>query len=172
MRYNLGLSFNETTSQKLTQYGVEVCSAGNSSYLLGERSLPHVSILQFDSEIEPNEIKNVFSSLSRKCALDLGGLTYLPSPGLHKDVWVEITIFRSAELAELQNGAIAALPNAKPLNGTGRMFRPHITVAHFSDAPRNLPALPSGILRGSLKSELVLGISDEQFQMTDIAVRF
>jgi 2'-5' RNA ligase len=168
MHYSLSLCFDEEFASQLTAYSASMPSDVESSYSLSPKSLPHVTILQFDSEAPLGEEIERFEPIDHGLRLNFGGLTYVPNPG-GADVWVEITVFRSTVLAALQANALSMNAQRDIHNAVAEGYRPHVTVAHYVSTPTQLPCLSAHILRASnIWSRLALGRSDEHFQVVEL----
>jgi hypothetical protein len=158
-------------SASLTAYSQYLSQASASRFVLGTGSVPHATMLQFESRITPTDVVSHFKQLelSDEYKVTLAGLALLPTDS--GDLWCEIAILKSAELLRLQQRLVEAFSEAiaKVTNGIGDAFRPHFTVGLFAyqlGQVWQVPDLPPQLLRrASLPCRLALGESGENFQL-------
>lgn len=159
------LLFPSDVTAELVQYSAEF---GDSTVLLNNgQACPHATVAQFDcTDSEVEQIWQDVLSLQQYGGFDcsFGGLCLLPA--LSGECWVEIPVLGGKDLGQLQEDVLR-LPtlNGKAFyNGTGRMFRPHVTVARFEQGfPFRPVPLPAQLLRRTTAASIALGPTGENF---------
>lgn len=130
MKVNFALLLNEELSMECTRFSKELSEKHPSKFILGGKSLAHISILQ--THCDEAELDKLWYEASevidKKYELSLAGLNFLPSSS--GDTWVEIQVLKNAAVLKLQQSLLAleVMKNRKIFNGVGDDFRPHITV--------------------------------------------
>jgi len=161
MIYAFALTFDSTVSRALISYS-EFFAAKSQVLLDTNLAIPHATLVQFD--VESPEVEELWSELNRSGAsatfdCSLAGLCLLPAPS--GECWVEIPVLGGRDLADLQL-EVLNLPSMRGrtiYNGTGRNFRPHVTLALYEsigDVPSTID-LPADLLRLSAETKISLG---------------
>lgn len=172
--YNVCLLPPAEYGEELTRYSMHFAECEQSRFILGSRSIPHVTVAQFSTSADQNEVGRLGEELwsSAPVHLTAAGLVLLPSDG--RDVWCEIAILKSSELNETQSRVLSVFASMveRVLSGTGDMYRPHFTVALLNAAPARtyrLPSLSFALMRASgIPCRLALGRSGEHYQVTEL----
>jgi len=168
--YNFGLLFEHDHNDAFTNYSADLNKILSSDFQLGDRSLPHLTVLQFEAEREtlPSLWDNIKSIGGSPVPLGLAGLTFLPSKEGH--LWIEIAVLKSKRLQELQDVVVSRVAGAKIHSGTNDSFRPHITLARALNT-RNLQGIvinESVVRRKDVVGQISLGLSGENYQYEEV----
>lgn len=167
--FNFGLIFEADFSSDLVAASQSFQKAQKLVYSLGERSLPHVTILQFPAEV--SDASRIWNSLEpvreQKIFLDFHGLAF--------DRWrdwdgIWLRLKNCPEIRDAQKSAIRILGDRAYVNALGDLYEPHATLAAWPISPR-LPAfeIPHKILdRKKIRAFYSLGISGPQFQFESV----
>lgn len=163
--YNIALLPEKKWSDLISEYSRTVHSKHPAIYVHGESSLPHITLLQFQTTEPINAIWESIESLKRALEVRLGGLSF--SRFLDLDcLWLKV--HKSKNLGELQNQAIACLRKfqLKFINQVGDDFEPHCTIAawnrrHYSP---EVPLQDQFMSPFYVNCTLSLGLSGANFQ--------
>src|SRR5690242_826686 len=120
--YNFGLLFDYDDNDAFINYSKDLNRTLPSDFRLGDRSLPHLTVLQFEAEqyMLPSLWDNIRSIGDSPLPLSLAGLTFLPSKEGH--LWIEIAVLKSERLQELQDIVVSCVAGAKIHSGTNDSF--------------------------------------------------
>lgn len=170
MKVSFVLLLEEETSSQCVNLSKEISSRYDSLVILGQKSLPHVTILQ--TECEEGELTDIWNTAKKvmlnQYKLNFTGLTLLPSSS--GNTWLEIPVLKSDAILMLQKELLSLeiLKNRKIYNGTEDNFRPHVTVGLINKGSviQSLP-LPQNPLRNkNVISYPSLGLVGENFIFT------
>lgn len=162
---SFALIFDAEVSQQLTEYSAAIARAGvKNECELGEGTLPHMTILQFeaDGEEDLEMIWQEATSCKAVVELTFAGICLLPGDD---NIWLEIPVLKSAAVTEFQRNLLAlpAIRDRQILNGTGDSFRPHVTVGLTSELDA-LPPVGREVLRArDVRARLGLGWSGPNY---------
>lgn len=163
---NFGLLFDEEHNRVFTEYSRSMTSDLKTDFTLGDKSLPHLTVLQYESE--ERDLMPMWDQLSvlltKPLLLDLAGLTLLPSKDGH--VWVEISVLKKENLALLQARALSIIGDRKVHSGVRDSYRPHITIARVLDCCKFPPVYLDDLVirRRNVVGRLSLGLSGPNYQ--------
>lgn len=140
-------------------------------YLLGPESAPHITICQFygESAVLPSLIR-ALATLEKSPPVRFTGLGF--SKDKTPNMWgASLTIARTPELMKLHLGVVDVLnqQGLSPLNSSGDLYRPHLTLARIEGL--TVSNFSGDSLEDSPFS-LVLGESDDWGQLRHICHRF
>jgi 2'-5' RNA ligase len=175
-RYNIVLLPPESAYPVYQTYAQDLLKDLNGTYLLGPKSLPHITLCQFNCA-DPNLLKTVqevctslnippytprFSGLS--IAADVKEM-----PDLY---WIGLNAIREAFLVSthLQVRRMLERLGLACINSQGEEYRPHLTLANaYLKFPFSLAKSPNHLL-GETKHmfKLTLGLSDNWGQFMQI----
>ena len=147
-------------------------------YLLGNDSIPHITLCQFDgSDKELEKIKNVLQIL----VYSNGG--YIPSFNIFNSKIIlsgnltgkeaiDLGVEKTSEIMTLHTDVsdIVKKIGLTPLNPSGDLYRPHLTLAFFK--PQAIP-VPDLILLeqfNSINFTIALGKADDNWQLVNILI--
>lgn len=162
---NFGLLFETSFANELVEASQGFLKQKKLQYFLGDRSLPHVTILQFPYELE--QADKVWAKLKQiempSIKLNFHGL------GLDRfrtwdALWLRTK--HCPELRKVQEDALKILGPMDYVNGQGTLYEPHATLATWP-SENTLPPLtiPSSILeRKNMPVFYTLGVSGPDFQ--------
>lgn len=161
------------------EYSLYIDSAQNNfksiatGYLLGQKSLPHISLCQFECEAD-NPIlleihKFIRSSLAQPIYPEFQSLNIVALQGEFKGQFAaDLGIARRDDLLVLQAACSIFLEKShlKPLNVIGNLYRPHLTLAFFKlQSALMLPSMPNQLIGASKHPFYVkLGQADSNWQ--------
>lgn len=165
--YNIALLFRDEDARAFTAYSEEVNRGFESDFLLGKTSLPHITIIQIESEQE--DVVSLWNVLEREwregIAIQLAGLTLLPSREGH--VWIEIAVLKSLALSTIQQRVLRAVGDRGEVrSGVEDAYRPHITIARaLRTRCFNALRLDEDVLRRKgVVGRVGIGVSGANFQ--------
>jgi len=127
--YNIGLQIEDSTGGDLEKYSAELDRLYSSRFVLGRDSIPHVTLVQAQTEMEPQKFWEMFAARGKQAVkLTMAGICVLPTEG--EDIWLEVPVLRSQNLEMLHKQAVdlAEQVGARILSGVGDAYRPHVTV--------------------------------------------
>lgn len=163
---NYALLLETAHSAAFVGYSHLITATNESDFRLGEESLAHLTIVQF--EVSDQDVASVggrLCELAREpIALELMGLTFLPTKDGH--MWVEVQVLKSDRLAVLQREALTIIGNATIHSGVADAYRPHITVARLLNR-QQLPSIAveyEVARRKGVRGRAALGVCGPQFQ--------
>ncbi len=147
MIYSIALTFNKETGNQIKDFYNKIKDNLDLEFGLEENSIPHITIIKFESqsELTKNELGKISDSLELDINIDFSGITLLPSHS--EGHWIELSVLKNRQLVKIQNELITRLKNYKILSGIGDRFRPHITFAKTKNGKINLENLDYSILR-------------------------
>lgn len=170
MKVNFALLLDKKTAKECENFSKELSKTHKSKFILGDRSLPHVSIVQTECEEEDldsiwKEAQNV---IQKEYEINFAGLNFLPSSS--GDAWVEIQVLKSDAILQLQKSLLnlSSMKGRKIINGVEDDFRPHVTVGLLDKYQViNNVHLPKHPLRNSeVKARLSLGYVGSNYIFT------
>lgn len=165
MIYNVALVFPKEVNKQIYSLYETFKDKLNLDFGLKEYSIPHATIVKFETQKELNreELDELLNGLDLNLKVDLSGITFLPSHDT--GCWIEISILKSQELINIQNELIEKLVNHSIKSGIDTRFRPHITLAKINDCKINLDNLDYSILRKKqIDASIVIGSADSNFE--------
>ncbi|MGN6670898.1 MAG: 2'-5' RNA ligase family protein [Candidatus Nucleicultricaceae bacterium] len=140
-------------------------------YLLGSESLPHITLAQFraDPEVLPALI-TALALVPHIIPIHLSGLGF--SNKADTPLWgASLTVARSSNLLTLHQTVVHILAQhtLSPLNATGDLYRPHLTLARIHRL--DVHDFKKDIFEGDT-FRLALGLSDELGQFKRVLHQF
>lgn len=168
---NLALVPKSNEWEKFIELSEMFGKRNNSRFILGHRSIPHVTLLQFDWNDSLDELwMRIAPKQDSAITLDLMGLCFVPSR--EGELWVEIPIKKTNLLVQSQVALLEKLelPVSAYKNGIADDYRPHITIGliDLKDRP-SMPVLEYDTLRQkALECHVCLGQSGANFELTQI----
>lgn len=169
-RYNLALLSTGHPERYITAAQHHFQSVADG-YLLGNESLPHITLAQFRAfqDILPPLIE-ALESAPKTIPVELIGLGF--SNKASTPLWgASLTVARQESLLTLHQNVVDALTQNGliPLNSTGDLYRPHLTLARINQL--RVEGFAKDIFEGDT-FHLALGLSDELGQFTRVLHRF
>lgn len=178
-RYNIALIPNVNQKVLLIELSQRYFAAHHAGYLLGPKSIPHITLCQFEtnsSELQPI-LSEFDKTLSQKSfAPDIKSLSIVK----HKDESmhyhsVELGIVRSEAMVALHRQAVEFIQlfGLRPKNPAGEVYRPHITlsiIATSGDGSQDKWGIPYQILEQLPTLEpfqIALGRADQYWQFVE-----
>lgn len=163
--FNFGLLFDKSFSNELVEVSRSFGVQKKLDYLLGEDSLPHVTILQFPGILTDAEVlwRRLEKISMPPVQLHFHGLAFDRFRSWD-GIWLRIKFCQ--ELRNVQTEATSALGNLEYVNGLGELYEPHSTLAAWPKEDR-LPnfQIPNDVLdRKGVPCHYTLGISGPNFQ--------
>jgi 2'-5' RNA ligase len=173
-RYNIVLLPPEDAYAAYQTYAQEMFHEVKHTYLLGDKSLPHITLCQFNCA----DLVLLKSVQDASAALDIQPYSpWFTGLSIAVDVkelphlyWIGLMIVREAMLVSMHLRVRRMLENfgLECLNAQGEEYRPHLTLANaYLKFPLTLLQAPTHLL-GEPKHtfKLTLGLSDDwgQFQ--------
>ncbi len=163
--YNIGLLFNDKFFIKsvcdYSQY-LKSCYKTSKYEVNNIDSLPHCTVLQFYSELEPEVIWEKIKKYSLDSIfIDFYGITF-------KNDWVQLSVFCNEKLRDFQEILILSLKDLdlKYVNGTDKYYEPHLTLGYFVENIKPI-TLNDFQYRNVKSSYLTLGVSGDFYQYKD-----
>lgn len=158
-------------ADKLVWLSSVIASRDESRFVLGEASVPHATVVQFETTSEPEKIIRTLEPMRVRRGIELtaAGLALLPTP--EGDVWQEVAILKKRMLADLQAEILRILGGEikAVINGVDDMYRPHFTVGltKMQAAGYALSELPHEVLRAAdISCTLHVGLTGDSYQVT------
>ncbi|MEA3514556.1 MAG: 2'-5' RNA ligase family protein [Nanoarchaeota archaeon] len=148
LTYNFSLVFDKDTEEQIREYAIKINPALNTQFDLNAESMPHITIIKFNTTEELNSatIEKIENLCPKELYVTFSGLTLLPSH--NAGTWIEISVIKTNNLIKLQKQAELLLPNAQILNKICDGYRPHITLSKTVDVNNlTISNLDSAILR-------------------------
>jgi 2'-5' RNA ligase len=178
-RYSIVLVCNAAQRDLFVDLAHKLPQRSYAGYLLSERSLPHITLCQFqvDDERVIKVLKNELQRYQGSFVPQITGISFLPGSNEFKnEVWIEFSVLREATLIEIQNDMVRLLHNHNITisNNAGAIYRPHITLAKVVRSCMvgiNLNSFShtwSLLLERKIKFDVVLGLSDHNWQFVEI----
>ncbi len=137
---NFCLTFETGLTSLITSFSRQISLGLATDYVLSPEAIPHVTVMKLNtpSARAAETWQKLLPSLPPRLSLRFDGLRMLPSKA--GDVWMEISVARSAELQLLQEMAARHLHSYGIRGEIGDMWRPHVTLLHSVDGrlPTNL----------------------------------
>jgi 2'-5' RNA ligase len=163
--FNFGLLFEEGFSNEMVAVSEAFSACANLDYKLGEKSLPHVTILQF-----PGTLSMAEEFWQQLLKIELPPLAlYFHGLGIDRfrawDVaWVRVK--HCATLRDVQMNARNVLGDLDYVNGVGSLFEPHLTLASWKlgDSIPSFPLSQAVFNRTGVRGRYSLGVSGPAFQ--------
>jgi 2'-5' RNA ligase len=158
INYNIALVFDKETRDEIISYSKKFkFKKAEERYDLGDGSTPHATILKFRSEpLNEKAIEKIIQAL-KPIRITFSGITALPERN-GNGFWLEISILKNKQLEDILEKLIK-LTGQTPLNETGDLFRPHITINRVYEKNIKIPELPETLLRKTTIATLKLGQS-------------
>lgn len=178
-RYNIAwICEDQNLNHKFVEVSHNLCAHLHDGYLLGAKSLPHISICQF----ECNNIKTVQAiSAQLKNNTDLffpklAGISCLPGEGeFAGSVWIELALLREQALIDAQNKMAALLKTfgITTLNSLGSTYRPHLTLAKITqNCFWNISFMDFSkfisLHSRKISFKIAVGVADQNWQFVEI----
>jgi len=141
-------------------------------YLLGDQSLPHVTLAQFYADHQTYAaIVNNLRTITKVPPLQFIGFNFGKDDHEESIWWVSLSIVRDPELVHLHQSVCTILKQhqTEPINSNGELYRPHLTLARIREA--HLDSLSSAVLDLS-PFAFVVGESDEFGQFKKVLHHF
>ena len=163
MRYILALipeEQNRLAYLEAAQVFAGICDG----YLLGENSIPHVTLCSFACD-DPQILFQPWQAIT--CPIRPLGLHLKKGQTPPNHYSLGITIARDIPLLDLHNHVIAILEGFKitPLNPSRDLYQPHLTLAGIRWEPSTSlqlsPILDALLSKPSLPFRLALGLGDD-----------
>lgn len=165
MIYNVALIFNKKINKEIINFYFGIKSDLNVIFDLNQLSIPHITIIKFESQIKlsKKELINITKNIKSEYFVDFSGITILPSK--NKGCWMEISVLKSHELINFQNELKKKLKKFKSISGIDDKFRPHITLAKTQNDKIKFNKLDYSILRKKqVSAKLAIGKAGETFE--------
>lgn len=170
---NFCLTFESGLSSLITAFSRRISLGLATDYVVGPEAVPHVTVLKLNtpSSRAAEVWQKLLPSLPPRLSLRFDGLRMLPSKG--GDVWMEISVARSAELQLLQEMASRHLHDYGLRGGIGDLWRPHVTLLHSVDGrlPADLSLEKSLLMAEDVVATPTLGKDIPPGALTDIMHR-
>lgn len=170
---NFCLTFENGLAGLITAFSRRLSLDLATDYVLSPEAMPHVTVLKVNKpSLHAAEIwQKLLPSLPQRLSLRFEGLRMLPSKG--GDVWMEISVARSAELQLLQEMASRHLHDYGIRGGVGDLWRPHVTLLHSVDGrlPKDINLEKSLLMAEDVIATPSLGKDIPPGIMTDILHR-
>lgn len=168
-KYTLVLRPDEQLSARLEELSRLVTTRFHSQIVLGERMLPHLTILHWYGA----DLDVLRSQLAGIADYSVGNLTFsgiTVEPVANGEKWISIPVFGTEKLRELQRKAIEATAgNGRITSGINDQFKPHITLAHTFDEEISFSQWDAELLRLSSDSwKPCLGVSGEYYVLDSV----
>ncbi|MCK4650048.1 hypothetical protein KAT36_02340 [Candidatus Pacearchaeota archaeon] len=170
MIYNIALVFEERINKQIHDFYGIIKDNLNLEFGLESRSIPHATLIKFESKEELNseKLSSIIEDMADDIKVDFSGITLLPSKS-SIDCWVELSILKSQKLIEIQRVLISKLKDYDIVSGINDRFRPHITFCKTKNCEFNIMNLDSSLLRrGGVNARLVIGGVDSNFEFFEI----
>lgn len=166
---NIALTFADEDNNKLYKVADALHKAVPSVYLLGENSVPHISITHIDGEeVDAESMWNTLIRRGLKTEYDLVLKTF--TVGAPKDDGRGYTNFSMEEFgkfSKVQDVVMETFPEREVHSGVGAHFDPHITTSCHLDAKfARIPAQKAPFKR--VKAYLTVGTRDSYGRMERI----
>lgn len=177
-RYNIVLLPSFKHSNEFINYAASFSSIANQ-YILGKKSLPHITVCQF--EIEKNDIKKVHEinqqlmqiTIQKRIFPEFTSLNFVSLEGEFSGMLaVDLGIKRNEPIMLLHQKVTALLESLgfTVLNAKGDLYRPHLTLT-FLSYKNNLHSFifPKKLMGPSKEPfSLCLGTADLNWQLTGL----
>ncbi|ARN85121.1 2'-5' RNA ligase family protein [Candidatus Nucleicultrix amoebiphila] len=173
MRYRYNIALLSTGHPEVYVHAAQKHFAQNAqTYILGPNSLPHITLCQFMAEQSslPLLIKGL-EKAEKSPSIQLTGLRF-SSKSPDSPLWgASLSVARSSDLMRLHLFVAQLLydHHLKPLNDTGDLYTPHLTLAKVDHL--DIQGFSKDILKKD-QFDLILGESDDVGQLTNVLHRF
>ncbi len=173
-KYNIVLIPSLETHQKFIQFAKECFGKIYNGYLLGENSIPHISLCQFEGTKE--QLQQIIEGLK--------GLRYSSyySPTLYSLNTVQLGgsftgkyaadlgVDRTPEIMQLhyRTTEVVKKIGLEPLNAKDDRYRPHLTLAFFDPQAALTILNPEKLFGNNVPFTVAVGIADENWQFTEV----
>lgn len=168
-RYNIALLPPASVYSYYQSYAQEMFGDTHGPFLLGPKSLPHITLCQFHCA-DPKHVQTVYEACK-----ELHFPPYIPqfyglslasksesSPDLF---WIGLMVMREAAIVQMHRQVKHILEKAglSCINKHGEGYRPHLTLANaYLIFPFTLPKWPQDLLDEPTHAfSITLGIADE-----------
>ena len=149
----------------------------HSGYLLGQGSIPHITLCQF--ECAASEAKEIFAQFYCKfhqlsCNPEFLGLSIIQLGGQFSGLQAaELSIVRHENIMDLHRATVAFVRThgIHPINRAGELYRPHLTLAFFDPVKVSVASMPLCLPREVFqkqKFDVVMGLADTYWQCSKI----
>ncbi|OGV41310.1 MAG: hypothetical protein A3F46_03975 [Legionellales bacterium RIFCSPHIGHO2_12_FULL_42_9] len=171
-KFNIALVPIETHRDQFINYATDLSSIKAAEYLLGEGSIPHVSLCQF--EAEETEIINVVQKMKALSLLPIQLTfstqrckTYPTHPLWGKWSWISLI---SDQLDQLKSLHLQVAQIVKPINASFDDYDPHMTLFNSCNKEQSSKLNQSPQLKAALTGEfeIILGELDDVGQVVTI----
>lgn len=169
MIYNIALTFEKETNTEIYNFYKNIEPNLNLTFGLKETSIPHITIIKFESktELTKDDLYRILYDIKENIKIDFSGITILPSHS--KGCWLELLILKNHQLIDIQNNLITKLSNFKIVSGIEDRFRPHITFAKIKDSKIDFNSLDYSILRKKqVTATITIGTADSTFEFYEL----
>lgn len=175
MRYNIALIPEKTSAyEPYVQCAQQNFGTIHKYYLLGEKSIPHVTLCQFEGHGDMSGLAKVMKKLEAIYSGRLFnpvfmGLNFLKLTAEFSNLYsVELLVHRDQALSELHDSVTSMVTELGlvPLNAHASLYRPHLTLACLAKPDSVVvPRFPQNLL-GTPDSPFVvkLGVADDYWQ--------
>ena len=166
-RYNIAL-LAVGEPERYVEVAHQHFSESAQGYILGPRSLPHITICQFFGEAEPllEGLKQI-GTRHGVPPIHFSGLSFNQDPTALDLWWAALTVSRTPGLMQLHHPVLQLLrsQNVEPLTLCEDRYFPHLTLARVDRI--DIQGFSNDILR-ECQFELVLGESDNLGQFVSV----
>ena len=170
MKYNLALLFNKKNNTEIFDFYSTIKNGLNVEFSLQKSSIPHVTIVKFESQkkLSEGKLENLLIGNDEQIFVDFSGIAVLPSRS-SGGVWIELSILKNKQLVELQNKLTKELGDYEITSGVHDRFRPHVTLAKTKNKVVNFDDLDTSLLRKEkVPARLAIGKADSVFEFLNI----
>lgn len=166
--FNFGLLLEKQFANELVEVSRSLETEKPLVYRLGEKSLPHVTILQFPGKLaDAGMYWGILSTLDLpQVQLHFYGLAIDRFRNLD-GLWLRVKPNREIRFA--QKAALEVLGNLDYINNLGDMYEPHATLAAWP-SQETLPGfpIPQSVLDRRVATTYTLGVSGPNFQYQEM----
>ena len=153
----------------LCRLSQDLTAIAPSKYILGKNSLPHVSVLQFQTEKDAASLWQTAQRLQARPVHVRAARYYWHPPAAENGyVYTGIETDRPESLLELHRDLLSLFPSLTPHNRAGKDYFPHFTLGYSRlSAQTPLPAAMDGrkdVWGKDIPLKLALGASGPEWQ--------
>lgn len=173
---NFCLTFEAGLTNLLAAYSRRLSLGLATDYVLGPEAVSHITVIKINTpSVKAAEVwQKLAPSLPSRLSLRFDGLRFMP--GKAGDVWLEISVARTAELMLLQEMASRYLQEYGMRTPMGDLWRPHVTLLRSIDGrlpgdlslDRNLLLAEDVLVTPSLGRDVPPGIVTDILQRPDL----
>jgi len=173
-KYNIVLTPSLENRQIFIDFAKKHFSDIHKGYLLGDNSIPHISLCQFDGNEEQLQqitegLKGLHYSSFYSPQFQIFNMLSLGGSLKGKDA-ADLGVVKTTEIQDLHSLTTRMVQDAGliPMNAVGESYRPHLTLACFS--PEDRPTTPEheALLLANIPFTVAVGIADDNWQFTKI----